>query len=79
MEDSDLIAMVQYRRLGELDLWTWLKSLRNIDEGSTFSLDDPMPFVRAMALLFSDTLAGRWRRRKRARALAAGAPAGSTA
>ena len=78
-EDSDLIAMVQYRRLGELDLWTWLKSLRNIDEGSTLSLDDPMPFVRAMALLFSDTLIGRWRRRKRARALAAGAPAGSAA
>jgi D-aspartate ligase len=69
-EDSDLIAMVQYRRLGELDLRTWLKSLRNIDEGSTFALDDPMPFLSAMALLFRDTVAGRWRRGWRSRGAA---------
>ena len=64
-EDSDVVAMVQYRRLGELDLKTWLKSLRHIDEGATFALDDPMPFVSAMALVVTDTVAGRWRRRRR--------------
>ena len=64
-EDSDVVAMVQYRRLGELDLKTWLKSLRHIDEGATFAIDDPMPFFSAMALVVTDTVAGRWRRRRR--------------
>ncbi|TMC97051.1 MAG: hypothetical protein E6J05_12745 [Chloroflexi bacterium] len=64
-EDSDLVAMVQYRRLGELDVKTWLKSLRHIDEGATFAIDDPMPFFSSMALVLTDTVAGRWHRRRR--------------
>jgi predicted ATP-grasp superfamily ATP-dependent carboligase len=74
-EDSDLVAMVQYRRLGELDLRSWLKSLRHIDEGATFAIDDPMPFFSAMALVVTDTVAGRWQRRRHSvRATPAAAP-----
>jgi predicted ATP-grasp superfamily ATP-dependent carboligase len=78
-EDSDVIAMMQYRRLGELSFGDWLKSLRHIDEGSTFALDDPLPFARAMSLLLADTVKGRWRRRRRPRSLPTATRAQSTA
>ena len=78
-EDSDLIALMQYRRLGELGIRAWLKSVRHVDEGSTFALDDPLPFVSAMGLLVSDTVAGRWRRRRHPQPVATAARAESTA
>lgn len=62
-EDSDLISFVRQRREGELDLATWLRSLKKVEEGATFSLRDPLPFLTAMLMLVTDTVEGRVRRR----------------
>jgi D-aspartate ligase len=61
-EDSDLITFIHHRRLGELDLRSWLSSLRQVDEGAILSLRDPLPFVTAMVMLAADTLGPRLRR-----------------
>lgn len=61
-EDSDLITFVQHRRHGELDLRSWLGSLRQVDEGAIFALRDPLPFVTAMLMMVTDTVGGRLRR-----------------
>ncbi len=66
-EDSDLISFVQSRRNRELDLFGWLRSIRGVDEGATFSWGDPLPFLSAMLMLVMDTVEGRWQRRWRAR------------
>ena len=58
-EDSDLVSFVQMRRDGELDLRSWLRSLRQVDEWATFSLRDPLPFLSAMLLVALDTVEGR--------------------
>lgn len=61
-EDSDLISFVHLRRAGELDLRGWVRSLRGLKEGATFSVRDPMPFLTAMVLMVGDTLEGKLRR-----------------
>lgn len=61
-EDSELITFVQHRRRGELNLGTWLRSLRGVDEGAIFALRDPLPLVTAMVMLVGDTVGGRIRR-----------------
>lgn len=61
-EDSDLISFVQLRRAGELGFRNWVRSLRGVREGATLSLRDPVPFMSAMLLLFTDTVGGRLRR-----------------
>jgi D-aspartate ligase len=58
-EDSDLITFVHHRRIGELDLKTWLSSLRRVDETAIFALRDPLPLLTAMVMLVRDTLRGR--------------------
>jgi D-aspartate ligase len=61
-EDSDLITFVHHRRIGELNLRSWLSSLREVDEGAIFALRDPLPFITAMAMMAADTLGARLRR-----------------
>ena len=61
-EDSDLITFVKHRRAGELDLKSWLRSLRGVREGAIFSARDPLPFAVTMLMVAMDTAAGRWRR-----------------
>lgn len=58
-EDSDLVSFVHLRRSGEIDLRSWLRSLRGVREGATFSLRDPAPFLSAMVLMATDTIAGK--------------------
>lgn len=55
-EYSDLIAMLRYRRLGELTLAGWLSSLRGVDEGALMSWRDPLPFLVAGLQLAVGTL-----------------------
>ena len=64
-EDSELIAFRHYRRSDGLRLAGWLRSYRGVQESSTFSLGDPLPFLMSMRLLASDTLRGRIARRPR--------------
>jgi len=61
-EDSELVALREYRRLEGLRLRDWISSLRGVEEGATFSLTDPLPFLGAMVLLVYYTLNGRWSR-----------------
>jgi len=65
-EDSDMVAFRQYRRLNEISLGSWLRSLRGVEEGATFSWRDPMPFVGTFAQLAGQTLGGRRERLWRA-------------
>lgn len=58
-EDSELIALRRYRRADGLKFSTWLRSLRGVEETSTFSLTDPIPFIASMWLLLTNTLRGR--------------------
>jgi D-aspartate ligase len=58
-EDSDLITFVHHRRIGELNLRTWLSSLRHVNEGATFAPRDPLPFATAMLMMAADTLGAR--------------------
>jgi D-aspartate ligase len=58
-EDSDLITFVHHRRRGELDLRSWLSSLRHVDEGAIFALRDPLPLAAAMVMLAADTVGTR--------------------
>jgi len=44
VENYDLLAALGYRRRGELDLRTWLRSLRGVDETAWFARDDLAPF-----------------------------------
>jgi predicted ATP-grasp superfamily ATP-dependent carboligase len=63
-EDSDLISFVRLRRAGELDFRSWVRSLKGVDEGATFAISDPLPFLTAMLMVVLDTAGGRlWRRR----------------
>jgi D-aspartate ligase len=66
-EDSDLVASFRYWRAGELGLRAWMRSIRAVDEGATFSVRDPMPFLAAMLMLVLDTVKGRWDKRRRSR------------
>jgi D-aspartate ligase len=64
-EDADLIASKSYRRLEGLSRWGWLKSLRGVQEGATWSLADPLPFALSMWRLVEETLGARWRSSRR--------------
>ena len=44
VENYDLLAALGYRRRGELDLRTWIRSLRSVDETAWFARDDLAPF-----------------------------------
>lgn len=45
VEQSDLMGSLQYAHLGQLTLAEWARSLRGVEEGAWFALDDPMPFA----------------------------------
>jgi predicted ATP-grasp superfamily ATP-dependent carboligase len=51
VENLDVAAARRYMRDGVLDMRTWARSLRGIDEPSWWALDDPLPFA-AMASRF---------------------------
>ena len=61
-ETADLVASTHYHRLDGLTLLDWFRSLRSVREGATWRLDDPLPFVVAIALLMSETLSAKWSR-----------------
>jgi predicted ATP-grasp superfamily ATP-dependent carboligase len=44
VENYDVLAAIRYRRLGELDLRSWARSLRGVDETAWFARDDLVPF-----------------------------------
>ena len=44
VENYDLLAALGYRGRGELDLRTWIRSLRSVDETAWFARDDLAPF-----------------------------------
>jgi len=64
-EDADLIALKYYRRLEGLKVATWLRHVLKADEGATFSLRDPLPFLLSIATLAHQTITRRWDRRLR--------------
>jgi D-aspartate ligase len=64
VEVADMIAYPHYRRRHGLTMLNWLRSLRGLEEGATFSVSDPIPFLVAMRVFLTDTLHGRWSRLK---------------
>ncbi|HSS59969.1 MAG TPA: hypothetical protein VLK30_00765 [Candidatus Limnocylindrales bacterium] len=62
LEAADLIALKHYRRDDGLRWRDWLRSFRGVQEGATFSLTDPLPFLGAMNKLAADTFHARWDR-----------------
>ena len=64
-EDADLIALKYYRHLDGLKVTSWLRSVVEADEGATFSIRDPLPFLLSLGLLFQQTVTRRWSRRLR--------------
>jgi predicted ATP-grasp superfamily ATP-dependent carboligase len=63
-EDSELVAWRQYARLDGLTKRRWLEAYRGVEEASTFSLTDPLPFLVSMGLLVRATWSGRRQRRQ---------------
>jgi D-aspartate ligase len=45
VEHSDLIASLQYRREGALDIASWVRSFRGVQEAAWLARDDPLPFA----------------------------------
>jgi predicted ATP-grasp superfamily ATP-dependent carboligase len=64
-EDADLIALKYYRKLDGLKIRTWLRSVWQADEGATFSIRDPLPFLLSIGSLAHQTVTRRWSRRLR--------------
>jgi predicted ATP-grasp superfamily ATP-dependent carboligase len=62
LEAADLLAFRDYRRQQGLTLGRWLRSLRGVEEGATFSWTDPLPFLVSMRVLVTDTFGARWER-----------------
>ncbi len=60
LEAGEILSLRHYRRDDGLTLRGWLRSLRGLEEGATFSLTDPVPFLVAMRLMIQDTLGARW-------------------
>jgi predicted ATP-grasp superfamily ATP-dependent carboligase len=60
LEAAEILAHRHYRRNG-MGVLAWLRSLRGLEEGATFSLSDPAPFLTAMRILAGDTLSARAR------------------
>jgi D-aspartate ligase len=77
-EDSELLSLVQYRRSDGLRVRDWLRSLRGVQETSTFSLTDPVPFIASMWRLAAETIRGRRQRRTSRRSTMAARPAATT-
>jgi predicted ATP-grasp superfamily ATP-dependent carboligase len=77
-EDSELLSLVQYRRSDNLRLVDWVRSFRGVQETSTFSLLDPVPFIASMWHLFSETLRGRWQRWSRRQSAPSASPIPAT-
>lgn len=71
LEAAEILSLGHYRHDDGLTVRAWLHSLRGLEEGATFSVSDPLPFVVAMRLMAQDTLearisrlVGRLRRRR---------------
>ena len=43
VEDSDLFSSIRYYRDARLSIKDWFRSMKGIEEGAIFALDDPMP------------------------------------
>ena len=65
LEGGEILTVRHYRRERGLTWRSWLRSLRGLEEGATFSLSDPLPFCVAMSTLVGETLRGRWGRLRR--------------
>ena len=63
-EDSELVAFNHYRRTDGLTLRGWVGSWKGVQETSTFTLRDPLPFVASMWLLLKETVRGRVLRKR---------------
>jgi D-aspartate ligase len=70
-EDSEILSLWQYRRTDGLRFRDWVRSVRGVQETSTFAVLDPVPFIASMWRLIAETIRGRWRRRTGLRPLAA--------
>lgn len=64
VEQSDLMASLQYAGMKQLTPGKWARSLRGVQEGAWFSPDDPIPFV-AMGWTSLVKAGGRLRERVR--------------
>ncbi|MGH8583903.1 MAG: hypothetical protein ACREWG_14205 [Gammaproteobacteria bacterium] len=62
IEDFDLISCLHYYQEGTLGLLAWLRSFNGVQEGTWFSLRDPMPFLHMLGRLFKKSLL--WLRKK---------------
>ena len=49
VEDSDVRSSIQYYRHGRITMRQWIESIRGIEEGAVFALDDPMPILARLA------------------------------
>jgi D-aspartate ligase len=59
LESCELLEYRHYRREHGLRFIDWIRSLREADEGATFSTSDPAPFLMSMAIVVRDTVKGR--------------------
>jgi predicted ATP-grasp superfamily ATP-dependent carboligase len=56
---ADFRAMLEYRKIGELTIWEWLKSYFSIEgkiEFHIFSWDDPLPLIACWLISIKDGL-----------------------
>jgi predicted ATP-grasp superfamily ATP-dependent carboligase len=58
-ESCELLEYRHYRRERGLRFVDWVRSLRDADEGATFSISDPAPFLMSMGIVLRDTFKGR--------------------
>ncbi len=75
VEDYDLASALVHHRRGVLTLRGWLASVRGVQEGAWFALDDPIPIVVTVRRSLQRYRSSRWTRRSlgRERQRAAGA------
>lgn len=59
LEAGEILSLRHYRRDDGLTTRAWLRTLRGLEEGATFNIRDPAPFLTAMRILAQDTLAAR--------------------
>ncbi len=62
LEAGEILSLQHYRRDNGLTVLGWLRSMRGLEEGATFSVRDPLPFVVSMQILAQDSLGARWSR-----------------
>ncbi len=58
-EAADLIAFKAYRKLDGLSGRGWISSLRGVQEGAAWSVNDPLPFALLMWRLAEETVSAR--------------------